>query len=143
MEDTFLLMKKQLFWSRVTGVMCVVIAVLLIAALVVFGTFMHRIDNLVREADQIAQQLEATATQLEDVDWEAVGKNLESISNDLSQVDWRKLTDDLGKMAVEAETSLKIAQQAIDELDIETLNESIAQLRDVIRPLANLVNKFS
>ena len=143
MEDTVLLMKKQLFWSKLTGIMCVVIALILIAALAVFGTFIHRIDNLVKEADQIAQQLEATATQLEDVDWESVGKNLESISNDLSAVDWLKLTDDLGKMAVEAETSLKIAQQAIDDLDIETLNESITNLRDVVRPLANLVNKFS
>ncbi len=143
MEETVIIMKKQLFWSKLTGIMCVVIALLLIGAVAVFGTFMHRIDNLVKEADQIAQQLEATATQLEDVDWESVGKNLETISRDLSAVDWLKLTDDVGKMVVEAENSLQVAQQAIDELDIETLNESITNLRDVIRPLANLVNKFS
>jgi predicted PurR-regulated permease PerM len=143
MEETVVLMRKQLFWSKLTGITCIVIAVLLLAAVTVFGTFMHRIDNLVREADEIARQLEATATQLEDVDWESVGKNLESISKDLSAVDWLTLTDDLGRMAVEAEESLKVAQKAVSDLDIETLNESITELRDVIKPLQTLVNRFS
>ncbi len=143
MEDNVMLMKKQLLWSKATTILLAVMTVLLIILLIVFGTFTHHLDSLVKQADAIAQQLEATAEQLEDVDWEGVGKNLETISNDLSAVDWLKLTDDIGNMAVEAENSLRIAQKAIDDLNIETLNEAITELRDVIRPLANLVNRFS
>ena len=95
------------------------------------------------KADQIAVQLDATASQLKDVDWESVGKNLETISNDLSAVDWLGLTEDISEMTAEAENSLQIAQKAITDLDIDTLNEAITELRDVIRPLANLVNRFS
>jgi hypothetical protein len=32
---------------------------------------------------------------------------------------------------------------AIDELDIETLNEAIINLRDVIEPLASFFNTFN
>ncbi|MBR6950620.1 MAG: hypothetical protein IKH56_02680 [Oscillospiraceae bacterium] len=143
MEETVQLMKKQLFWSRLTGVLFACVTVLLVIALILFGSFMRRAGDLVAKADEIAAKLDSTASQLEDVDWESVGKNLETISNDLSAVDWIGLTDDIGKMATEAENSLQIAQKAITDLDIETLNEAITELRDVIRPLANFVNRFS
>ncbi len=143
MEETVRLMKKQLFWSRLTAVLFALMTVLLIIALVLFGSFLRQAGDLVAKADEIAVQLDATATQLKDVDWESVGKNLETISNDLSAVDWLGLTNDIGKMANEAESSLQIAQKAITDLDIDTLNEAITELRDVIRPLANFVNRFS
>ena len=143
MDETVRLMKKQLFWSRLTGVLFAVMTALLIVALVLFSNFLRQAGDLVTKADEIAVQLDSTAAQLKDVDWESVGKNLETISDDLSAVDWLGLTDDIGKMATEAENSLQIAQKAITDLDIETLNEAITELRDVIRPLANLVNRFS
>ena len=142
MDETVRLMKKQLFWSRLTGVLFAVMTVLLIVALVLFSNFLRQAGDLVAKADEIAVQLDSTAAQLKDVDWESVGKNLETISDDLSAVDWLGLTDDIGKMATEAENSLQIAQKAITDLDIETLNEAITELRDVIRPLANFVNRF-
>ena len=143
MDETVRLMKKQLFWSRLTGVLFAVMTALLIVALVLFSNFLRQAGDLVAKSDEIAVQLDSTAAQLKDVDWESVGKNLETISDDLSAVDWLGLTDDIGKMATEAENSLQIAQKAITDLDIETLNEAITELRDVIRPLANLVNRFS
>ena len=124
-DETVRLMKKQLFWSRLTGVLFAVMTVLLIIALILFGSFLRQ------------------AGDLKDVDWESVGKNLETISNDLSAVNWLGLTEDIGEMTAEAEKSLQIAQKAISDLDIGTLNEAITELRDVIRPLANLVNRFS
>ena len=142
MDETVRLMKKQLFWSRLTGVLFAVMTALLIVALVLFSNFLRQAGDLVAKPDEIAVQLDSTAAQLKDVDWESVGKNLETISDDLSAVDWLGLTDDIGKMATEAENSLQIAQKAITDLDIETLNEAITDLRDVIRPLANFVNRF-
>ncbi len=69
------------------------------------------------------------------------GKNLESISKDLSAVDWLTLTDDLGRMAVEAERDL-MSPRSSQRSEIETLNESITELRDVIN-LCNPLNRFS
>ena len=143
MDETVRLMKKQLFWSRLTGILFAVMTVLLVIALLLFSSFLRQAGDLVAKADEIAVQLDSTASQLKDVDWESVGKNLETISDDLSAVDWLGLTDDIGKMATEAENSLQIAQKAITDLDIETLNEAITELRDVIKPLANFVNRFS
>ncbi|MBR6207020.1 MAG: hypothetical protein IKQ73_07650 [Oscillospiraceae bacterium] len=143
MDETVRLMKKQLFWSRLTALLFAVMTVLLVIALILFGSFLRQAGDLVAKADQIAVQLDATASQLKDVDWESVGKNLETISNDLSAVDWLGLTEDISEMTAEAENSLQIAQKAITDLDIDTLNEAITELRDVIRPLANLVNRFS
>ena len=143
MDETVRVMKKQLFWSRLTGILFAIITILLIVSMIVFGGYLRRAADMMDRAEMISQQLEAAAMNMENVDWETVGKNLETISDDLSAVDWLGLTDDIGKMATEAENSLQIAQKAITDLDIETLNEAITELRDVIKPLANFVNRVS
>ncbi len=142
-EDPVFLMKKQLFWSRLTGILFLVITALLIASLVTMGVYMHRFDNLAKQADRTAMQLEAATAEMEKVDWEAVANSLTILSRDLAVVDWLTLTDQIGDLAVEAESSLQVAQKAIEDLDIATLNEAIAELRDVIRPLAMMINRFS
>ncbi len=119
------------------------ITILLVVALAMLGTYMRRFDNLAKQADRTAMQLEAATAEMEKVDWEAVGKSLTILSRDLAVVDWLTLTDQIGDLAVEAETSLQVAQKAIEDLDIATLNEAITELRDVIRPLAMMINRFS
>ena len=54
---------------------------------------------------------------------------LESITKDLSAVNWEKLSTDIGDTAVQAQESMRVASQAVEELDIKTLNEAITDLR--------------
>ena len=150
MQDTAVLMKKQLLWTRITAALLLLILVILVVGLILFNSFLKQasalvdqVNDLIVQIESVAGKLDTTAGQLADVDWESVGKNLQTISEDLSSVDWELLTDNISNMAVKAEESLRVAQKAIEDLDITTLNEAITELRDVIRPLANLVNRFS
>jgi archaellum component FlaC len=142
MEEDRSLAKQQLLWTKITGIASGAVAVILIVALILAGGFMRRVNSLVEKTDRIAQRLESATAQLEDINLNAIGKDLEKISDELSKVNWGKLTDDINSVAVKAEESLKVAQKAITDLDIETLNEAIKDLRDVVEPLANLVNRF-
>jgi len=136
------LLKKQLFWQKITALLLACLLLVLVVGLILIGGFLSKASNLVMQADSIAARLDSAAAQMTDVDWKSVGENLESISADLSAVDWLDLTDRVGTMAQTAEESLQVAQQAINDLDIETLNEAITELRDVIEPLSKLVNVF-
>ena len=142
MEEDRSLAKQQLLWTKITGIASGAVAVILVVALILAGGFMRRVNSLVEKTDRIAQRLESATAQLEDINLNAIGKDLEKISDELSKVNWGKLTDDINSVAVKAEESLKVAQKAITDLDIETLNEAIKDLRDVVEPLANLVNRF-
>ncbi|MBQ3921037.1 MAG: hypothetical protein II689_02245 [Firmicutes bacterium] len=142
MEEDRSLAKQQLLWTKITGIASGAVAVILVVALILAGGFMRRVNSLVEKTDRIAQRLESATAQLEDINLNAIGKDLEKISDELSKVNWGKLTDDINSVAVKAEESLKVAQKAITDLDIETLNEAIRDLRDVVEPLANLVNRF-
>ena len=142
MDDNTSLLKKQLLWSKITGIAMSAVAVILVVSLILAGGFMKRVGSLIEKTDRIAERLETTTAQLEDINLNAIGKDLEKISDELSEVDWKGLTDEIGDLTVKAEQSLSIAQKAITDLDITTLNEAIKDLRDVVEPLANLVNKF-
>ena len=79
--------------------------------------------------------------ELAEVDWDEITVELETVTKELSAVDWEKLSTDIGDTAVQAQESLRVAGEAVQELDIKTLNEAIADLKAVVEPLAKLFGK--
>ena len=78
---------------------------------------------------------------LAEVDWNEITVELETITKELSAVDWEKLSTDIGDTALQAQESLRVAGEAVDALDIKTLNEAISDLKTIIEPLAKLFGK--
>jgi methyl-accepting chemotaxis protein len=126
--DTF--EKKRLFWTRITALatICILIVVMFLAigASLQFKKMQDDFAKLGRMADTM----------------EDMTDNLVSVSENLEQIDWEDLAVNINLTAEKAQQSLDVALTAIDELDIETLNEAIANLRDVIEPLARFFNTF-
>lgn len=127
--DTF--EKKRLFWTRITALaticILVVIMILAIGASLQFKKMQDDFAKLGKMADTM----------------EDMTDNLISVSENLEKIDWEDLAVNINLTAEKAQQSLDVALTAIDELDIETLNEAIANLRDVIEPLARFFNTFS
>jgi len=122
--------KKKLFWIRITALasicILVIVAVLAIGAILQLEVMQDDFARLGKMADAMDDMTE----------------NLVSVSESLEQIDWEDLAVNINQTAEKAQQSMDAALTAIDDLDIDTLNEAIANLRDVIEPLARFFNTF-
>lgn len=75
-------------------------------------------------------------------DMDTVTTQLSSVSEQLAGIDWGELAENVNNTAQTAQESMLAAAKAIDELDISTLNEAIADLNAIVKPLLILANKF-
>ena len=146
--------------TTLLGAILVVLLALLIGALVLMAglrRYEARIGGIVDRLETVSRQLEAldveklvaTANELTDaVDAakvEEIVASLHEIAGKLSEVDWEDLTGNINSVAATTSESLADAQAALQklkDLDIESLNEAIAELQDVIEPLANFTRRL-
>ena len=123
--------RKRLFWTRLTALatlsLLVIVLVTIIVSSIKVADMQDDFDRLVKMADAM----------------EGMSDNLANVSKQLEQIDWEGLAVNINLTAEKAQQSMDAALVAIDELDIDTLNEAIANLRDVIDPLAKFFNTFN
>lgn len=123
--------RKRLFWTRLTALatlsLLVIVLVTVIVSSLKLADMQNDFDRLVKMADAM----------------EGMSDNLANVSGQLEQIDWEGLAVNINLTAEKAQQSMDAALLAIDELDIDTLNEAIANLRDVIDPLAKFFNTFN
>lgn len=130
MEEMEKLLKKQLLFTRIFAVsnIVLVLIVLFVVLKVVPGiTFtMNRISEALTQATVTLEIAEDTLNQASEAldDFDSVAGNV----NDLV---------DSSSVAVEQ------AMNKVNQMDIEKLNQAIADLSDVVEPLASFFNKFN
>lgn len=122
--------KKRLFWTRVTALATVSLLVVVLATIV--GMAIQW--NALQEDFEHLNSMVDTMNDLAD--------NLTAVSKQLSQIEWEDLARNINQTAEKAQAGMDAAITAIDRLDIATLNEAIAALRDIIEPLARFFNVF-
>ncbi|MGI6325976.1 MAG: hypothetical protein ACOX1U_03235 [Saccharofermentanales bacterium] len=122
--------KKRLFWTRVTALATVSLLVVVLATIV--GMAIQW--NALQEDFEHLNSMVDTMNDLAD--------NLTAVSKQLSQIEWEDLARNINQTAEKAQAGMDAAITAIDSLDIATLNEAIAALRDIIEPLARFFNVF-
>lgn len=123
--------KKRLFWARVTALSTVCILVVVLAVSI-GATLQFR---TMQEDFAVLSDMALEMEELTD--------NLIVVSANLEEIDWEDLAENINLTAEKAQISMDAGLTAIDELDIETLNEAIINLRDVIEPLARFFNSFN
>lgn len=158
--------KKQLLWTRIVAVFSLVLMLAAVAA----GLYLKsKLDSAFDKYDQLAYQLESILTTLDnsvdelgevdilavsdniselsdtlnEIQWQEIADDLSEVSGKLTEVQWQSLAENIDETAVTAQESLEKAMKAIDELDIEGLNEAIEELHTVVEPLANIVKRLS
>ncbi len=123
--------KKRLFWARVTALSTVCILVVVLAVSI-GATLQFR---TMQEDFAVLSDMALEMEELTD--------NLITVSANLEKINWEDLAENINLTAEKALISMDAGLTAIDELDIETLNEAIINLRDVIEPLARFFNSFN
>ena len=156
--------KDPLFYEKLRtvflGAILLVMVALLIGAVVLVGSLRHyetQIGNIVSRLEVVSGQLEAldteklvkTANELADaLEGEKVDKivtSLDEVADELSNVDWTELAGNINKLAVNAQTSMTDAQEALTklkDLDIESLNQAVKDLQDAIEPMSKFAKLF-
>jgi len=115
--------RRKLALLRVTSfaaVMCFLL-LLLVTAMIFSG--MQRLVSLADRVDTVAAELTLTAAELSLVDWDA-------------------LTDAILEAAGAAASGMDQAVQTLGELDLSSLNETVAELSEAVGPIAEFAKRF-
>ncbi len=137
------LLKKQLRWTRVCGIaLALMLTIIIVLAAAVIPDVVI-IGQTVKKIDVIADNINELSGELKSQDVKDIATNLRIVSENLSEINWSEIVTDIDKVVITAETGIAEATKSIEELDIETLNSAIADLNEVVKPLAKLVGAFS
>ena len=137
--------KKQLFYLRLITVLLAVIVLALVVLTVFLGKTVRTVESFSPQISSILSNIDTVSEALEQADTESILSAVNELSVNLQKVDWSAIdtmTTDAQKSLALAGEALEKTIKAIDALDIETLNKAIGDLRTVVEPLANLVERF-
>ena len=137
--------QKQLFWLRLIAVFLFAMLLVLIVLTVYLGRTVKTVESFKPQISSILSNIDTVSKALEGADTEAILKAVNELSVNLQTVDWSELdgmAEDARKSLALAGEGLEKAIKTIDALDVPTLNAAIADLRTVVEPLANLVDRF-
>ena len=143
--------KKQLRASRITSVAVTLTAIVLAIAMLALTRIVFNAASqasvLMTQASGLMQTAEQSLSQVEGMmqTAEAALNDLSAVSQQLSAVDFAGMLQRVDELITETQTGLNAALgesqsalQKIQQIDIASLNQSIADLRAVITPLKNL-----
>ena len=103
------LMKKQL---RLFRFLSLFLAIALVVLAVVLGSTFKKVNRTI--------------------------EHIETVTADLARADWTGMVENINTLVESSQESLGQATAKIDNIDIETLNQSIQDLSTVIGPIARL-----
>lgn len=121
--------RRQLLFTKI---LCMLCGLMLICTLVLTLS----ITGAVQEILTIAQPLQQMADQAG-----TVMANLDTVAQDLADADLGSMVENVNTLAADSQTVITEAIEKLDTIDIDTLNQAIADLADVVEPLAK-VSKF-
>ncbi len=116
--------KKQGRIVTLAAVFCVAI---MIGIAILVLSVLPKVVTLLDQANGIATQADV------------VMKDLNVVTKQLAEADITGMLDDVSSLVVQSEESINDAMKKIDAMDIEGLNNAIADLQDVIAPLARMM----
>ena len=121
--------RRQLLFTKILCLLCVI---MLICTLVLTLS----ITGAVKEILTIAQPLQRMADQAG-----TVMANLDTVAQDLADADLGSMVESVNTLAADSQSASTEAMEKLDTIDIDTLNQAIQDLADVVEPLAK-VSKF-
>ena len=132
-EEQLRVSKKLLFWLRL---LTVLVLIGLTGAIVLLAWFGPTVLAFVTSATQLMSQVEVTTA------------NLDELIKTLNRVDFVQLAENINTTMAQSGTALEEALKAVGEalktlssINIQELNEGIANLNSVVEPLAKLFGR--
>ncbi len=122
--------KQQALYARLQCLFSIAAAVCCLLLLLTVAKIVPDIKALSNEISGIAVQAESVLT------------NLKTVTQELAAADLAGVVTDVDTLVNTSQQGMEGALEKLNALDIETLNQAIQDLADVVKPLANMVNFF-
>ncbi|MEG7530649.1 MAG: hypothetical protein RSF83_04580 [Hungatella sp.] len=112
--------KKQYLMSKITAM----------ASILVLGIVLFAAVSILPKVNDTFQNMDI------------IMKDLEQITAELAAADLQQMITDVDHLVTSSEQNIQDALTQVNSIDIDTLNQAIKNLSDVISPLANFFNRF-
>ena len=120
------LMKKQLFWQRLTGVLLVVLIAGAVSIIPKVKAVGQELKSLSNRANVVMADLEVLAENLISLDLEGLMNNTDQLISN-SEKNMTEMTENVGQ-----------ALKNLEDLDVDPFNEAIGRLNTVAGRLSSL-----
>ena len=130
--------------ERLAKLQCILTGVTAACCLGVFFlvcTLMPRAYGLAGKAQTVLTDLESVTGQLNE-QMDTILINLDEVTKELAQADLAGMVENVDTLATTSQSAVEHATEKLDTIDLETLNKAIADLADVVEPLAKFFNVF-
>lgn len=130
--------------ERLAKLQCILTGVTAACCLGVFFlvcTLMPRAYGLAGQAQTVLTDLESVTGQLNE-QMDTILINLDEVTKELAQADLAGMVENVDTLATTSQSAVEHATEKLDTIDLETLNRAIADLADVVEPLAKFFNVF-
>ncbi len=134
--------RSQLRWARLQCIFSIAAAVCCAGALILVLSLLPKINSIAQQADTLMQDMQQISSQLAQADWEGMMSDLQQVSQQLVQADLEGIAQDVGALVQSTQTGVEEALGKLDSIDLDTLNQAIEDLSDVVEPLARFANRF-
>lgn len=134
--------RKQLAYARWQ---CILTAVAAVCCVGVFAVVL----SVVPQVRTVAGQLETVLTDLDAVtdtlngELDTILTNLDTVTQELAQADLQGMVSDVDAFVTTGQSAVEQATEKLNIIDFETMNKAIADLADVVEPLARFFNVFN
>lgn len=115
--------RKQLVYSRIQCAFCLIAAACCAVLLLTVLKLVPQLQALTEQAD-------------------IVMTNLETVTEELTKLDLEAMVENIDSLVGTSQGGVSSAIEKLEQVDIDTLNEAISDLSDVIEPLAKIANRF-
>ena len=124
---------------------CIFTAVAAVCCVGVFAVIL----TVVPQVRAVAGQLETVLTDLETVtgtlngELDTILTNLDTVTRELAAADLEGMVADVDAFVTTGQSAVEQATEKLSIIDFETMNKAIADLADVVEPLARFFNVFN
>ncbi len=138
MEQSFQKMERKKLWLlRIIAVFAALSFLLHVGMASVFYSALGSIRDMTARVGELSAKLETMSGKVE-----TAVDEITAATGGLSDVDWPGLASSVQQAASSAEAGMQEASDALTSIDLETLNQAIADLAQVVGPLAQFVSRF-
>ena len=122
--------RQQVRWARLQCLFALIAAGCCAAVLLIALSVVPQVQQMTSQVQVLGSQAEVVLT------------NLESVTSELAEVDLESMVSNVDALVTSSQDGVKEALDKINALDIDSLNQGIADLSAVVKPLADFFGRF-
>lgn len=134
--------RKQAWFAGLQVVFSLIAAICCVVALMTVVGFLPKIEATMEQVDAVLANVEQVSDELAKADVAGVMENLEEVSTQMAEADLAGLVGNVNALVDTSQSGLEETLKKLNTIDLETLNQAIQDLADVVQPIAKLFNRF-